>query len=139
MSGFPLPILPVQILWVNLIEDGLPGIALAFEPKEKDLMKRKPQERNVPLLTREMKAIIFIIGIVTDILLLGLFFWLLKQNHNIEYIRTMIFAGLAINSLFYVFSCKSLRRNIWHINPLSNKFLVVSVLAGILMLTFSKR
>jgi len=120
-----LPITAVQILWVNLIEDGLPGVALAFEPKEKDLMKQKPQGHDILLLNKEMKVIIFIIGLITDFMLLGLFFWLLKYtNYEIFHIRTIIFAGLAIDSLFYIFSCKSLRRNIWHINPFSNKFLV---------------
>ncbi len=137
LSGFPLPILPAQILWVNLVEDGLPDIALAFEPKEKDLMKRKPQGQDVHLLTREMKAIIFIIGLITDLILLGLFFWLWKQNHDIAYVRTMIFACLTIDSLFYVFSCKSLRRNLWHINPFSNRILVAAVLIGVLVLVLA--
>jgi len=134
LAGFPLPISPVQILWVNLIEDGLPDIALAFESKEKDLMKQKPRKHNTSLLTQEMKAIIFIIGLITDLILLGLFFWLWQKNHDISYVRTMIFACLAIDSLFYVFSCKSLRRNLWHINPLSNRFLTVAVGVGFLML-----
>ena len=131
-----LPITAVQILWVNLIEDGLPGVALAFEPKEKDILQRKPEGKEVHLLTREMKAIIFIIGILTDLVLLGLFFWLFGKfgRENLTYIRTMIFAGLGINSLFYIFSCKNLRKSIWHINPFSNKFLVVGVVFGFLML-----
>lgn len=130
-----LPITAAQILWVNLIEDGLPDIALAFEPKEKDLMKQKPQGHDIPLLNREMKVLIFVIGLITDFLLLGLFFWLLKySNYEIPHIRTVIFGGLAIDSLFYVFSCKSLRRNIWHINPFSNKFLVFAWVFGALTL-----
>lgn len=137
LFGLPLPISAVQILWVNLVEDGLPDIALAFEPKEKDLMKRKPEGHEVPLLTREMRAIIFIIGLITDFMLLGLFFWLWEQNHDIAYIRTMIFACLTIDSLFYAFSCKSLRRNLWHINPFSNKLLVGAVVFGVLMLVLS--
>ena len=134
LAGFPLPITAVQILWVNLIEDGLPDIALAFEPEEKDLMKLKPAAHKIHLLTREMKAIIFIIGLITDFLLLGLFFWLFKNDHNIIHIRTMIFACLSIDSLFYVFSCKSLRRNLWHINPFSNKLLIIALMVGILTL-----
>ncbi len=133
-AGFPLPVTAVQILWVNLIEDGLPDFALAFEPKEKDLIKQKPHNKKTPLLTKEMKVIIFVIGILTDLLLLGLFFWLLNKSHDISYVRTMIFAGLAINSLFYVFSCKSLRNNIWHINLFSNKFLLGAVFIGFAML-----
>jgi len=130
-----LPVTAVQILWVNLIEDGLPDIALAFEPKEKDLMKQKPQGHNISLLNQEMKALIFIIGIITDLFLLALFFYLLKySNYEIPHVRTIIFAALAIDSLFYVFSCKSLRRNIWHINPFSNKFLVYAWTFGVFAL-----
>lgn len=124
LVGLPLPVTAVQILWINLIEDGLPNVALAFEPKEKDLMKQKPQNRNTPLLTREMKIIIFIVGIITDLMLLGLSFWLWSGDYSIGYVRTMIFACLAMGSTSYVFSCKSLRKNLWHINPFDNKLLV---------------
>ena len=134
LAGLPLPVLAVQILWVNLMSDGLPGVALAFEPKEKDLMSQKPQGHSVPLLTQEMKLIIFIIGIFTDLLLLGLFFWLWKQNYDITYIRTMIFSCLTIDSLFYIFSCKSLKKNLWNTNPFSNRFLTFSWLLGIVSL-----
>ncbi|MCK4520462.1 HAD-IC family P-type ATPase [Candidatus Parcubacteria bacterium] len=130
--GLPLPVIAVQILWINLIEDGLPSIALTFEPKEKDLMKRKPQEKGSSLLTNEMKALIFIIGIITDILLLTLFFWLLRYSgYSHTHIQSIIFAALAIDSLFYIFSCKSLRRNIWHINLFSNKLLILSWIVGL--------
>jgi len=130
-----LPVTAVQILWVNLIEDGLPDIALAFEPKEKDLMEQKPQGHDIPLLNREMKVLIFIIGIITDLFLLALFFYLLKfSNYEIPHVRTIIFAALAVDSLFYVFSCKSLRRNIWHINPFSNRFLVYAWILGVFAL-----
>jgi Ca2+-transporting ATPase len=133
--GWPLPVLAAQILWVNLIENGPLGISLAFEPKEKDVMKQKPQGQRIPLLTKEMKVLIFIIGLVTNILLLGLFFWLFKYSgYQISHIRSIIFAGLTIDSIFYIFSCKSLRRNLWQINPFSNKFLISTWVFGILML-----
>jgi len=134
IAQLPLPVTAVQILWVNLIEDGLPDIALAFEPKEKDLMKHKPGGHEIPLLTREMKAIIFIIGIVTSIIILGLFFWLYNQSYSIEYVRTIIFACLAIDSISYVFCCKSLRRNLWHINIFDNKFLLGAWFLGLVSL-----
>jgi Ca2+-transporting ATPase len=135
LFGWPLPILAAQILWVNLIEDGPLGICLAFESKEKDVMRQRPQGQSIPLLTKEMKALIFIIGLVTDFLLLGLFFWLLKYSgYEISHIRSIIFAGLTVDSIFYIFSCKSLRRNLWHINPFSNKFLIGAWLFGVIML-----
>jgi Ca2+-transporting ATPase len=137
LAGLPLPITAVQILWINLVEDGLPDLALSFEPKEKDVMKRKPESRDFPLLTREMNVIIFIIGLITDLILLGLFFWLWGQNYDLAYIRTMIFACLTIDSILYVFSCKSLRRNLWHINPFSNRILLVASAVGVLMLVLA--
>ncbi len=135
LFGWPLPVLAVQILWVNLIEDGFPNIALAFEPKEKDLMKQKPHDDKLPLLNKEMKALIFIIGLITDVFLLALFYYLLKYSgYEIAHIRSIVFAALTVDSLFYVFSCKSLRRNIWQINLFSNKFLIISWLFGVSML-----
>jgi len=134
LIGLPLPILPAQILWVNLIEDSLPSLALAFEPKEKGIMKRRPENPKSPLLTREMKALIFFIGIFTDFLLLFLLFLLLNKKLLLMEIRTIIFAGLAIDSLFYVFSCKNLKKNIWKINPFSNLILLFSWFWGIAML-----
>ena len=129
--GWPLPITAAQILWTNLVEDGLPSIALAFEPKEAGILDRKPEEKGIPLLSRGMKVIIFAIGILTDLLLLGVFWWFLGEDYGIQRIRTIIFTALGIDSLFYIFSCKNLRKNIWHVNLLSNKFLVFSVILGL--------
>jgi len=134
-AGWPLPILAAQILWINLIEDGPLSLALAFERKEKDLMQQKPGGHDISLLTREMKALIFVIGIITDLLLIGLFFWLFKfSGYEISHIRSVIFAGLAIDSIFYIFSCKSLRKNLWQINLFSNRFLILSWIFAILVL-----
>jgi len=126
LAGYPLPILPAQILWINLVEDSFPNFALALEPKEKGLLKRKPEKKNRPLLTAEMKSIIFAIGIITDFLLLGLFFWLYYHKFPMDHIRTIIFAGLGIDSLFFIYGCKNLHKNIWRTNIFSNKYLILS-------------
>ena len=122
----PLPLLPAHILWINLIEDSLPNFALALEPKEKDVLKRKPEKKEKPLLTLEMKWIIFFVGLITDFLLLGLFLWLYYHRLPMSHIRTIIFAGLGMDSLFFVYSCKNLHKNIWRVNIFSNKYLVLS-------------
>ncbi len=79
--------------------------------------------------------IIFVIGLFTDLLLLGLYFWLLSGDRSLEYVRTVIFVALAVDSLLYVLSCKSLRKNLWEIDVFSNKFLLWSIAIGILMLS----
>ncbi|MDP2664502.1 MAG: cation transporting ATPase C-terminal domain-containing protein, partial [bacterium] len=135
LFGLPLPITATQILWVNFVEDGLPGIALTLEKGEKDVMKRKPEGKHITLLTLPMKTIIFLVGIFTDLILLGLFLYLLRYtSYTIEHIRTIMFVGLALNSLLYVFSCKNLKANIWQYSIFSNPYLVVSVLIGFLVL-----
>ncbi len=133
--GWPLPVLAVHILWVNLIEDGLPNFALAFEPREDDIMKRPPLPKDAPLLNSEMKFIIFVIGVLTDIMLLAIFYYLYKYtNYSLIHIQSIIFAALAIDSRFFVYSCKSLRKNIWHINLLSNKLLLLSTVIATILL-----
>ena len=122
LLGLPLPVLAAQILWVNLIEHSVPAMALAFEPEEKDLMLEKPRKKDGPILNLEMKVLIFLIGILTDLILFGLFYYLWKSTGDLAYARTMTFAGLAVDSLFYVWSCKSLRSSLWQKNPFKNKF-----------------
>lgn len=134
IAGWPLPILAAQILWVNLIEDSLPAIALGFEKSEKGVMKRKPEKPQSSLLTKEIKALAFIIGIVTSFILLGLFIWLFKKELDLAEIRTIVFAALAIDTIFYVFSCKNLRKNIWQINLFSNPYLLLSWVFAVVML-----
>ncbi len=133
LLGLPLPVLAAQILWVNLIEDGLPSIALSFEPEEKGLMADRPRGKVEGILNVEMRVIILVIGIMTSLLLLGLFYWLWKAGQEIDYVRTVVFVGLGINTLFYIWSCRSLRFSIWHMNPFKNKFLNISVIFGFLM------
>ena len=134
LLGLPIPILPAQILWVNLVEDGLPGLALAFEPKDEGLMSEKPRPKNSHIIDKELRILIFVIGLGTDLLLLVLFLVLIRLGWDIKVIRTVIFACLAIDSLFYVFSCKTLKKNLWRENFFSNKFLLVSFFVGLVML-----
>jgi len=135
LFGLPLPILPIQILWQNLIEGSPQGMALAFEPEEKGIMKRKPEEPKIPLIIREIKYLILFGGILTDILLLLTFFLLYKfSNYEISHLRTISFSGLMVGSFFYAFSCKNLRKNIWEYDAFSNKVLNLTIFFGVLLL-----
>jgi len=134
LLGLPLPVSAVQILWVNLVEDALPAMALAFEKGEKGLMKEPPRKKGTPILNTELKTLIFIIGILNDLLLLVLFGWLLRGFLHLHHIRTVIFVALGINSLFYVFACRSLRRPFFRYRLWDNWFLNFSVLSGFALL-----
>jgi len=130
----PLPVTAAQILWVNLVEDTLPDIALAFESKEKEVMLELPRDRTAPLLDVEMKTLIFIIGIFTDLLLFGLYFLFLRGFFHLRYIQTVMFVALGIDSLFYVFACRSLRKTFFHEHPFKNKTLNIAVLISFFLL-----
>jgi Ca2+-transporting ATPase len=135
LFGLPLPILPVQILWANLIEGSPQGMALAFEPEEKGIMKRKPENPKLPLITREIKYLILFSGILADIILLLIFFFLYRYlNYDLPRLRTLIFAGLVWGSFFYLFSCKNIKENTWQYDIFSNKYLNLSLSFGILAL-----
>lgn len=124
--GLPLPVTAAQILWINLVTDSFPAIALAFEPKEKQLMEQPPRPKSSPILDKKLKTAIFIIALFSDLILLALFS-LLGGG-------TVMFVALGFNSLFYVFACRSFRRPIFEYNPFGNKALTLAVVLGVLAL-----
>lgn len=136
LTGAPLAITAVQILWINLIDDGLPNLALTIDPKDPDLLKRKPLSRSRKLIDTEMLFLILIVSITTAIGSLFAFNHFLP-THGIESARTIVFAIMSIDSLLYVFSCRSLEKNIWHDHPLNNKPLVFAVGLGLVLTILS--
>ncbi|OGD67444.1 hypothetical protein A2442_02975 [Candidatus Campbellbacteria bacterium RIFOXYC2_FULL_35_25] len=133
--GLPLPILPAQILWANIIEEGLMNFAFVFEPGEKDLMKRNPRSSdNTNIVSSQLKRLIAIVSIVTGLFLVGLYWVLMQFDLRIEEVRTIMFAVVSLDSIFFAFSFKSLRTPLWKENFLSNKFLLISWVISILFL-----
>jgi P-type Ca2+ transporter type 2C len=128
----PLPLTALQILYVNLVEDTLPNIAMAFEPEEKNIMSRRPIPKGERILNKESIVIIFFVGLLIDVALVLLFLYLFFNNLPVELIQTVIFAAIGIDTLLYVFSIKSLREPIWRAPLFNNKFLLVAVLFGFL-------
>ena len=126
--GKDLPILATQILWINIIEEGFMNFAFAFEPKEKDIMKRNPKEDSMKeILTPNLKKLIATIALVTGVFLVALYFVLLHMDLDIDKIRTIMFIALSVDSIFFAFSIKNLHRPIWKINPFSNKYLIYAL------------
>ncbi|MBI5786933.1 MAG: HAD-IC family P-type ATPase [Candidatus Niyogibacteria bacterium] len=134
--GMPLPILPAQILWSNIVQEGFMNFALAFEPKEDDVLKRDPKKNSSKkILNSGMLYIIFGVGLITSFFLLALFIPLLYYYKlPIEQIRTIMFVGISIDALFFAFSFKSLRRPLWRINALNNAYLLFALAVSFLLL-----
>lgn len=128
--NLPMPIIATQILWINIISDGLPYVGLTMEPAEDDVMLKPPRKKHESILNKEMLTIILFVGILTDIVLFALFIYLLKSNLQLNHIQTIMFTTLSINSLLYIFSLRSLRKTIFKINFFSNPFIIYSVILG---------
>ncbi|MBU0707844.1 HAD-IC family P-type ATPase, partial [Patescibacteria group bacterium] len=126
LLGFPLPLLAAQILWINLVTDGFPDIALTLEPPEKAVMEEPPIRRDEPIVNNEMKILIGVISLVTGLVTLGLFYFFYKATDDLDLARTIAFVSVGIDSLLYVFSCRSLRTSIFKKNPFSNIYLIIA-------------
>ena len=135
LANLPLPILPVQILWINLVDDVFPAMAMTVEPGEKEIISDPPRKKNESVINSEIKLLIFIIGLVVNLVLFCLYLYLLSKFSvlNLPKIRTIIFSVLALDSLLYAFSCRSFRHSIFSKNIFSNKTLIFSVLIGFVL------
>ncbi|MCF7907174.1 HAD-IC family P-type ATPase [Patescibacteria group bacterium] len=131
--GLPLPVLAAQILWINIVEDTLPAMALSYEKEKKGALEKKNLKKKSKILDKKMKLLITLIALSTDFILLALFIHLYKINWGIEHLRTLFFAALALDGLFFVFSCKDLKKPIWRYKLFDNLLLNLSVVIGILL------
>jgi Ca2+-transporting ATPase len=130
--GLPLPLLPLQILWVNLITDGLPGLALAEEKGERGVMKRTPFNPNEGVFSRGIGAQIIWIGILMGLvsLLVGLFYW--REDPNGPW-QTIIFTTLVLSQMGNALATRSSRDSIIKIGFFSNRLMVGAVLLGFVL------
>jgi Ca2+-transporting ATPase len=134
ISGLPLPLLPIQVLWVNLVTDGLPAVALGLEPAEEDIMNNPPRNAKEGIFSKGLIGLILIRGCIIGISTLAVFISILKLSGDLEKARTAAFITLCTTQLIHVFECKSEKKNILQIPIFSNKWLVFSVLFSIAMI-----
>ncbi len=130
---WPLPLLAAQILWINLISDGLPSMALTIEPYDPLILKGKI-DRDKKLLDIRSLWLVGLTSALTALLTGTLFGWSrFFMFHSLEVSRTVAFAMLGMASLTYVFSTRSLNHHIWKVSFFRNKLLILAVLAGLLL------
>ena len=135
LIGLPLPLLPTQILWGNLVTGGAMNVAFAFEPLYPSAMGRKPKDpENAQVLSKSVIKLILLVGLSTGLLLIGLFLFLVHQNIAEGDVRTMMFVALSFTSMFTAFSLKSFGTPLSRISLASNKFLLVALAGSALLL-----
>ena len=134
LIGLPLPLRPIQILWVNLVTDGLPAMALGVEPPEKGIMRRTPRSKEEGVFSRGLWFMILSRGSLIGLLTLIAFTAGLTTTGDLERARTIGFSTLIVLQLFHVFDCRSEQAPFWKISLRSNLYLIAAVVSSFMML-----
>ncbi|MGI6357591.1 MAG: calcium-translocating P-type ATPase, SERCA-type [Bacillota bacterium] len=133
LLGLPLPLKPLQILWVNLVTDGLPAMALGVEAGDRDLMQRPPRQKNEGVFARGLARKILTRGLLIGVTTSCVFAGSLQLTGQLPLARTMAFATLVFCQLFHVFDCRSETLSIMEKGIFTNTYLVLAVLISTLM------
>jgi Ca2+-transporting ATPase len=130
--GFPLPLTATQILWLNLVTDGVTVMALAAEPGREEIMKRRPVKKDEAILNRQVLPFLLINVVLMTGLALAVFWHL--QPRGLDQARTGAFAVMAFTQLYNVFNLRSLRRSVFSIGFFSNRHVNAAIAVSVMLL-----
>jgi Ca2+-transporting ATPase len=134
LAGLPLPLLPVQILWVNLVTDGLPALALGMDPPDPGLMERPPRRAGEAVIGRGRGLLMLAQGCFIAACSLAAFVYILRvEGEGIERARTGAFIVLSVSQLFHSFNCRSMTESIFRLGFLTNTRLVLAAIVSFLL------
>lgn len=128
-----LPVIAVQILWINLITDGLPPMALSVEAPDRGLMKQKPRKSKEGLVSKRMIVSSLGLGILIALQSLGVLHWALNEGVSLPKIQTLIFTLVVISLMFNAFNWRSDRYSVFSLGIFTNKALIYAVLSTVLL------
>ena len=134
LFGLPLPLYPIQILWVNLVTDGLPGIALGVDPVTDDIMNRKPVPADRGLFYGRMPFLILFRGLLIGLCTLGVFASIQYTTQNTELARTAAFMTLVMTQIVHSFECRSETKSLLQSGIRDNLWLLAAGALSILMM-----
>ncbi len=134
LLGLPLPLLPIHILWMNLVTDGIPALALAVDPKAPDLMKRRPRRPDASLLDGKRLVAVGVEGLMLGVIALGAFAYSLYGWHQtVEEARTVAFTVMVGAQLVHAFNCRSERLSLFQVGLGTNRTLLWAFLLSLVM------
>lgn len=134
LMGLPLPLVPIQILWVNLVTDGLPAMALGVDTAESNIMQQHPRKKTENIFGRGLGWKIISRGFLIGAMTLAAFWLTLHENPaDLVHAQTVSFATLVLAQLIHVFDCRS-ERSVFHRNPFGNMYLIWAVLSSLVLM-----
>lgn len=136
LAGVTLPILPVQILWINMVTAVLLGLTLAFEPKEPGIMQRPPRDPKTPILTAYLIWRIVLVGGLLTAAGFGLFEWEMRRGSSEAEARTIAVNVFVFGEIFYLLNCRSLTKSMFELGLFSNPWLFGGVFLMVVLQLF---
>jgi Ca2+-transporting ATPase len=130
LIGLPLPLLPLHLLWINLVTDGFPALALVMDPPDRDAMKKSPRRPDEPMLGPGQWLRIAAVGMLEAAVALAVFLWALRSR-NLAEARSFTFSVIVFAELFRAFAARSPTRILWELGPFTNARLVASVVLSV--------
>ena len=134
LAGLPVPLKPIQLLWLNLLTDAFPALALGMEAKEPGIMKKPPRNPNEPILDKKMNWQIAVQSTFMTIAVLGVFVFSLNSTSDLRVARTFAFATLIFSELLRAYTSRSEELLIYKIGFFSNLYMVGGTLLSFLLL-----
>ena len=132
LSGLPLPLVPLQLLWINVVTDGVPALALVLDPPEKDVLMRPPRSPDEPMLGVAQWRFIVLTGVLQAAVTLSVYLWALRSRELAE-ARNLAFSVLVFGELFRAFSARSADKVLWEVGAFTNLRLLVVVVASVIL------
>ncbi len=133
LAGWPAPLTAVQLLWINLVTDGLPALALGVEPLERDIMGRPPRPPREPVMTYRRGLRILFHGVLMTVVGVAAFAFTYGWDQDLERARTATFCTVAYTQLFFALACRSQSHTFWELGPLTNLSLFGAIAASALL------
>lgn len=133
LIGWPAPLVPVHLLWINLVTDGLPALALAMEPPEPDLMRRRPRRSNESMLSWSMGGVVLGQGLLLAIVGLVAFGFAYDYETDLNQARTMTFCVVVYGELFRALAARSTIWTFWQLGPATNPYVFAAVAISALL------
>lgn len=137
LMGMPVPLLPIQILLINLVTDGLPAIALGLDPADGDMMSKKPRKSTDSVFSDGLLSVILFRGILIGLTTLAAFSFLLTSGATLQIARTGALVTLILTQLIHVFECKSETKSLFRIPFFNNMKLVAAVCVSLAVMWFA--
>jgi P-type Ca2+ transporter type 2C len=128
-----LPVIAVQILWINLITDGLPPLALSLEAPDRGLMRQKPRRSAEGLVSKRMLIASLGLGFLIAIQSIGVLHWALEEGMSLPKIQTLIFTLVVMSCMFNAFNWRSERYSIFSLGIFTNRSLIYAILSTVLL------